>query len=150
MLKLLASLWNWISWNLTKLQLIQLIRTIVIFNFSISCLIELKFGEALWFFFSNRCWKFQLSILKNKTAIVIIKTKSFVYWPNFQWRFWCRCASHFFDQHSGCNIGCCSTGTTVKTTATTNSKPFDHYFEIQLIFCHLIAQKRVWVWNLNF
>ena len=102
------------------------------------------------FFFSNRCWKFQLSILKNKTAIVIIKTKSFVYWPNFQWRFWCRCASHFFDQHSGCNIGCCSTGTTVKTTATTNSKPFDHYFEIQLIFCHLIAQKRVWVWNLNF
>ena len=49
--------------------------------------------------FSNRCWKFQLSILKSKKVLFlkniffkplsISKQKSFVSWPNFQWRFWC-------------------------------------------------------------
>ena len=43
MLKLSASVWNKISWHLTKFQLIQLIQTIVIFIFSIGCLIEVKF-----------------------------------------------------------------------------------------------------------
>ena len=48
--------------------------------------------------FSNRCWKFQLSILKNKKVFFLkkiffkplstSKQKSFVYWPNFQRRFW--------------------------------------------------------------
>ena len=65
-LKLSASVWNWISWNLTKCQLIQ---TIVIFIFYICCLIELKFCEVSRNYFSNRCWKFQLSILKNKKNI---------------------------------------------------------------------------------
>ena len=48
--------------------------------------------------FSNRFWKFQLSILKNKKVLFlkniffkplsISKQKSFVYHPNFRWRFW--------------------------------------------------------------
>ena len=93
-----ASVWKRISWNLTKFQLIQLIQTIVIFIFSIGCLIELKFCEVSRNSFSNRCWKFQLSILKNKKVLFLKKyflsrcqyqnKKNFVYWPNFQWRFW--------------------------------------------------------------
>ena len=50
-------------------------------------------------FFSSRCWKFQLSIyLEQQKSFIpkkiffrplsISKQKSFVYWPNFQWRFW--------------------------------------------------------------
>ena len=65
-LKLSASVWKRISWNLTKFQLIQLIQTIFISIFSIRCLIELKFCEVSRNSFLNRCWKFQLSILKNK------------------------------------------------------------------------------------
>ena len=41
--------WNfqhWSLWNLSKFQLIQLIQTIVIFIFSIGCLIELNFWEV--------------------------------------------------------------------------------------------------------
>ena len=67
--------------------------------FSLGCLIELKFCEVSQNSFSNRCWKFQLFILKNKKVLFlkkkcfflllsISKQKSFVYWPNFQWRFW--------------------------------------------------------------
>ena len=77
-----------------KIQLIQLIQKIIILSFSINCLIELKFFET----FSNRCWKFQLSILKNKkkyfkrnsflSSCQYQNKKSFLYWPNFQWRFW--------------------------------------------------------------
>ena len=72
----------------------------VIFIFSIGCLIELKFCEVSRNSFSNRYWKFQLSILKNKKVLFlkkiwfrplsISKQKSFVYWPNFQRRFWLR------------------------------------------------------------
>ena len=72
-LKLSASVWNWISWNLTKVQLIQLIQTIVIFSFSIGCLIELKFCEFSRNAFSNKCWKFKLSILKNKKVLFLKK-----------------------------------------------------------------------------
>ena len=39
-------------------------QTIVIFIFSIGCLIELKFCEVSRNSFSNRCWKCQFSILK--------------------------------------------------------------------------------------
>ena len=56
--------------------------------------------EILWNSFSSRCWKFKFSILKNKKVLFlrkiffrllsISKQKSFVYWPNFQWRFWFR------------------------------------------------------------
>jgi hypothetical protein len=41
------------------------------FHFSICCLIELKFCEISWNPFSNRCWKFQLSILKNKKVLFL-------------------------------------------------------------------------------
>ena len=68
--------------------------------FSLGCLIELKFCEVSWNSLSTRCWKFQLSILKNKKVLFlkkyffgrksISKQKSFVYQPNFQWRFWSR------------------------------------------------------------
>ena len=88
---------NRILWNLTKFQLIQLIQTIFISTFSISCPIELKFCEASRNYFSNRWWKFQISILKNKKDLFLekyeisqewtgfdIKTTSFIYCPNFQ------------------------------------------------------------------
>ena len=42
----------------------------VIFIFSIGCLIELKFCEVSRNSFSNRYWKFQLSILKNKKSFI--------------------------------------------------------------------------------
>ena len=55
--------------NCLKFQLIQLIQTIVIFIFSIACLIELKFCEVTGNSFSNRFWKFQLSILEKKSFV---------------------------------------------------------------------------------
>ena len=70
-LKISASVWNW---NLF-----------------------LFFLSVVWLSlnpFSNRFWKFQLSILKDKKVLFlkkplsISKQKSFVYWPNFLWRFW--------------------------------------------------------------
>ena len=80
-----------------KFQLIYLIQTIVIFIFSIGCLIELKFCEVSRNSISNRCWKFQLSILKNKKVLFLkkyflsrtamIDPKDGVSRPNFQWRF---------------------------------------------------------------
>ena len=61
------SIWNWILWNIANFQLIELLQnqTILIFIFSIHCLIELKFCKASRNYFSNRCWKFQFSILKK-------------------------------------------------------------------------------------
>ena len=49
------AVWNSISWNLTKFQLIQLIQTIFISIFSIPCLIELKFWEISRICFFNIC-----------------------------------------------------------------------------------------------
>ena len=72
---LIASAWYRISWNLPKFYLIQLIQTIVILNFSIDCLIDLKFRDISWNSFSNRWWKFQFSILKNKKQISLKCTK---------------------------------------------------------------------------
>ena len=70
-LKFLASVWKRSSWNLMKFELIELIQTIFISIFSICCLIELKFCEVSRNSFLNRCWKFQLSILKNKKALFL-------------------------------------------------------------------------------
>ena len=91
-------------WNLTKFQLIQLIQTIFISTFSISCPIELKFCEVSRNYFSNRWWKFLISILKNKKDLFLekhkisqewtgfdIKTTSYIYRPNFQQ---CFCFKH--------------------------------------------------------
>ena len=80
-LKLLASVF---SWNLTKFQLI------VIFIFSFGCLI--LWGFMKFFFKQMRVSAFYL---ENKKVLfleifLISKQKSFVYWPNFQWRFWSR------------------------------------------------------------
>ena len=85
--------WLW-SLSSSEFQLIHLsIQTIVIFIFSIDCLIELKFCEVSRNSFSNRFCKFQLSILKNKKNLFlkkfffkplsISKQKSFVYCLNF-------------------------------------------------------------------
>ena len=52
-LKFSASVEKNISWNFTIFQLIQLIQTILIFIFSIHCLIELIFFES----FSFLSWK---------------------------------------------------------------------------------------------
>ena len=49
----------------------QLIQTIVIFIFSIGGLIELKFCQVSRNSFSNRCWEFQLSVLKNKKVLFL-------------------------------------------------------------------------------
>ena len=63
---------------------------------------ELKFCEVSRNSISNRYWKFQLSILKNKKALILIKIfqyakidpKDGAFCPNFQWRFWiCWCGS---------------------------------------------------------
>ena len=99
-LKFSASVWFRISWNLTKFELIQLIQTTFILIFSMGSLNELQFCEVSRNPQSKRCWKFQLSILKNKKVLFLknyflsqewtgfnIKTTSFVYCPNFQWRF---------------------------------------------------------------
>ena len=70
MLKLSASVWKRISWNLTKFQLIQVIQTIVITIFSISCLIELKFCEVSRFFFQADAKSFSVLSWKIKSFIL--------------------------------------------------------------------------------
>ena len=96
------------SWNFQNLFEIEfretsqnfnsfsLFRQLLIFVFSIVCLIELKFCEVSRNSFSNRFWKFLLSIILEKVLFLkktfnllsISKQKSFVYRLNFQWRFW--------------------------------------------------------------
>ena len=58
----------------------------------------MKFCEVSWNSISNRCWKFQLPILKDKKVLFLKKyflshtakkdPKDGVSRPNFQWRFW--------------------------------------------------------------
>ena len=60
----------------------------------------MKFCEVSRNSISNRHWKFQLSILKSKKVLFLIKyylrhiakidPKDGISCPNFQWRFWCR------------------------------------------------------------
>ena len=70
---------------------------IVIFIFSIGCLIELKFCEVSPNSFFKQilkvsafCLEKQKSFIpkRNVKLLSISKQKSFVYRPNFQWRFW--------------------------------------------------------------
>ena len=67
--------WNFQHlWNLIKFQLIQKHSDNI---FSMGCLNELKFCEVSRNPKSNRCWKFQLSILTNKN--VLFQKKNEVY-----------------------------------------------------------------------
>ena len=93
------------SWNFQNLFEIELCETLQNFN-SLSFFRHFFFHffywfsdwvEILWNSFSNRFWKFQFSILKIKKDLFLEKRlsrcqykkqKSFVYRPNFQWRFW--------------------------------------------------------------
>ena len=58
------------TWNLTKFQLNQ---TTDRKNENNNCLNELKFCEVSQNSIFNRCWKFQLSILKNKKVLFLKK-----------------------------------------------------------------------------
>ena len=69
-LKLSAYVWSWISWNLPKFQLVQLIKKIVIFILSIGCLIEMKFCGVL----------FQTDF--ENFSFLSWKTKKFYSWKN--------------------------------------------------------------------
>ena len=87
-LKLSESVWKWISLNLTKFPLIQLIQTIVIF------IILYRMSDwGFTIFFFKQMLKVsaekQKSFIPKKIFLSISKQKSFVYWPNFQWRFCC-------------------------------------------------------------
>ena len=48
-------------------------RQLLFSSFFIGCLIELKFCKVSRNSISNRCWKFQLSILKNKKVLFLKK-----------------------------------------------------------------------------
>ena len=65
-LKLSASVWKRILWNLTKFQLIQTTNRKNENNNCLNDLNELKFCEVSQNSFSNRCWKFQRSTWKTK------------------------------------------------------------------------------------
>ena len=69
-LKISASVWRRISWNLTKFQLNQTTNTKY---GNKNCLNELKFCEVSRNSFLNRCWKFQFSILINKKVLFLNK-----------------------------------------------------------------------------
>ena len=96
-LKLLEAVWKRISWNLTKFQLNQTTDRKNENNNCLNKLNELKFCEVSRNSISNRFWKFQLSILKNKKVLFLkkyflshiakIDPKDGVSCPNFQWRF---------------------------------------------------------------
>ena len=72
-LKLSASVWKRISWNLTKFQLNQTTDRKNENNNCLNELNELKFCEVSRNSISNRCWKFQLSILKNEKVLFLKK-----------------------------------------------------------------------------
>ena len=60
----------------------SLFRQLLFNFFSINCLIKLKFCEVSQNPFSNRLWKFQLSILKNKKILVLKKNSSYCQYQN--------------------------------------------------------------------
>ena len=69
-LKLLASVWKMILWNLTKFQLNQTSDTKHGNEICLNELNELKFCEVSQNSISNRCWQFQLSILKKQKSVI--------------------------------------------------------------------------------
>ena len=89
------------SWNITKFQLNQ---TTDRKNENNNCLNELKFCEVSRSSISNRWWKFQLWILKNKKVLLLkkyslghtskIDPKDGISCPNFEWRFWYSVSLH--------------------------------------------------------
>ena len=86
-LKLLASVWNRISSNLTKFQLNQTTNRKNENNNCLNELTGLKFCEVSQKSIYNRCWEFQLCILKNQ-KVIKRDPKGSVCCPNFQRRFW--------------------------------------------------------------
>ena len=91
--KLSESGWKKISLNLTKFKLNPTTHRNNKNNYCLNKVNELKFCEVSWNSISNRYWKFQLSILKNKKVFFLKKIScnakiDDVSRPNFQWRFW--------------------------------------------------------------
>ena len=73
-LKLSESVWKRIQRNLPKFELNQTTKRKKNINYNcMNELNELKLYEDLRNLFSNRCWKFQLSILKNKKVLFLKK-----------------------------------------------------------------------------
>ena len=100
-LKRSAFVWNRISWILTKIQLKQITDRKNENRNYLNKLNELKFCEVSRNSFSNICWKFQLSILKNQKILFLKKNflpvvfkyakrypKDGISCCNFQLKFW--------------------------------------------------------------
>ena len=79
-LNLLASVWKKILWNLTKFQLNQILDKKYGNRNCMNALNMLKFCEVSQDSFSNRSWKYQLSILKNKGRSLYIGQESSNRW----------------------------------------------------------------------
>ena len=75
-LRLKAPVWNHISWNLCKMSTHLSYSDDCYFHFFIGFLIELKFCQVSRNSFSNRFWKSQLFILKNKKVLFFKKNLS--------------------------------------------------------------------------
>ena len=97
-----VTIWNRISWNLTKFQLIQLIQTIFISNFSIGCLIELKFCEvsrnAALIFSDSFAWDIQdpfiglaIHCYHAGYKSLSVPTGPLPLMPSSYWAFFCVC-----------------------------------------------------------
>ena len=87
------------SWNFNSFSSFSSFRQLLFFVHLSVVWLSWNFGsEVSGKAFSNRCWKCQLTILKNKKVLFfskvffkqlsISKQKRFFYWPKFQWRFW--------------------------------------------------------------
>ena len=109
MLKLLASVWNRLSWNLKKFQLIQYIQAIVICIFScwLSDRFEILRGFTKFFFkqmlkVPGFYFEKQKRFISKKTYLKLlsISKQKKVYRPNLQWRFWyIDLFPSFYDNH---------------------------------------------------
>ena len=72
-LKLSPSVWKIISWNLTKLYSFSSFRHFLFPFFLFVVWLSWPFCEVSRNSFLNRCWIFQLSILKNKKVLFLKK-----------------------------------------------------------------------------
>ena len=71
-LKFSASAWKRYSWHLKKYQLNQITDRKNRNNSCLNELNDLKFCDVSQYSFSNRCWKFQLSILKKQKKVLFL------------------------------------------------------------------------------
>ena len=103
----------------------------------------MKFREVSWNLISNRCWKFQLAILKNKSFIpkiyflsltTKIDPKDGVTRPSFKGRFWWVC-DLFPAQKSYYRLP-------QKSVFSTYFFPPKHYLQSTLEFC--TQEKTLW------